>query len=162
MERWLWLIIRSQSEQYDVWYISRWRYCAVLFRLMVFLFKITTRQRQLDLLCHSDKQSWGWLNLTFCFPSFILQSPYLWMLDLMPLYLNSRTGGAWNLFKKCLAGSQASWAIMTLASRASGVTSNARMLDLFSPVWPPPPCYIYILNILLRPAPLTSHTERYS
>ena len=57
------------------WYpLCWWDPCPSLFRLMVFLFKITTRQRQLDLLCHSDKQSWGWLNLTFCFPSFLLQT----------------------------------------------------------------------------------------
>ena len=61
------ILIRAR----DIRYFLSCRYCWALFRLMVFLFKITTRQRQLDLLCHSDKQSWGWLNLTFCFLSFI-------------------------------------------------------------------------------------------
>ena len=51
---------------------------------------------------------------------------------------------------------------MTLPGRASGVTSNARMLDLFSPAGSSSTCYIYIQNILLtelgRVRPHSRHT----
>ena len=77
------------------WYPICWRdQCPSLFRLMVFLFKITTRQRQLDLLCHSDKQSWGWLNLTLEMEKTESRNDRTWLqwvvsnnVGLMPLYI---------------------------------------------------------------------------
>ena len=53
---------------------------------------------------------------------------------------------------------------MTLAGRASGVTSNARMLDLSSPGYGPPLLVIFTYTISYLAQALTSHGPlvRYS